>query len=914
MKIKYRHILCFASVLAATNAFAQETDLSTASTASVGSEVLEKNSTFNLGNALYGLLPGLQVNQKTGWNDNPELIIRGGGSLTGVTPLVIVDGIPRDIEYLNIRDIEKVTVLKDAAATVMYGTRGANGVILITTKRGSESKIDVDVNYTYGMQLPVNMPEFVDSYTFAQMKNEALMLDGLPAAYDERALNGFRKGYNKDLYPNTDWTDRALREHTVNNQFDISFRGGGDKLKYYSSVSYKNDYGILNQEMTEYNERYNSQMKKFDLSARVNIDIDVTPLTKAYLSMYGIINERNRPNTEVQDIFAGLYNVPSAAFPEKTSNGVWGGDNIFNMNPLAKIADVGYFKTNMRMLQSNLRLYQDLSPVTKGLSVELGVAYDNNAVFHETGSKKYQYEVSSWGYDPVIGMDGMLQNRYGDNSALTITNSKLESQFMQTVINATVNYNRAFGKHTVKGAAKYEQDTFTKIGRNTTRKRQSYIFTAGYNFADRYLIDIAANYAGTSVLSTGDKFRLYPAVSAAWVVSNEKFLSDIEKIDFLKLRLSWGRTGNDNIEYDLDERFWISETGYRFGSASTSFGGRVPGNLPVTNLDIEMAEKYNVGVDLRMFKKLSFTVDAFYDKRSKILISSDKLYSSVLGTGAPQQNIGAIDTKGLDVSLTWKDRTARGWGYYAGAVFSMIDSEIIEAGEGYFPYDYLYQKGNRYGQCYGLEAIGYFKDQKDIDESPVQTFSQVRPGDIKYRDQNNDKKIDEYDVKPIGYSTLVPAISAGLNLGFNYKGFGVDMVIQGVTQYSKMLNTQSVYFPLRNNNSNLSKWYIEDNVRWTEETKDIANMPRLTTLDNPNNFRNSTQWLADASFIKLRNVNIYYNLPDNWVKKMKLEKFQVYLRGNNLLSLDHIKYLNCEDLSVNYPDMMSLYAGININF
>ena len=229
-------------------------------------------------------------------------------------------------------------------------------------------------------------------------------------------------------------------------------------------------------------------------------------------------------------------------------------------------------------------------------------------------------------------------------------------------------------------------------------------------------------------------------------------------------------------------------------------------------------------------------------------------------------------------------------------------------------YDYLSKKGDRVGQCYGLEAIGYFNDWEDINNSPSQLFSDVRPGDIKYKDQNGDGRIDDYDVVPIGYSTTVPGIYYGINLGFEYRGFGMDMVFQGVGQFSKMLNVRSVYWPMRNGNSNLTKWYLEDNIRWTEDTKDIATVPRLTTLDNANNFRNSTQWLENGSYFKLRNLNIYYNLPDKWAKAMKMDKCQVYVRANNLFSIDHIKYMNCEDLTINYPDMTSVYFGLNINF
>ena len=260
----------------------------------------------------------------------------------------------------------------------------------------------------------------------------------------------------------------------------------------------------------------------------------------------------------------------------------------------------------------------------------------------------------------------------------------------------------------------------------------------------------------------------------------------------------------------------------------------------------------------------------------------------------------------------WK-KEYKNFSYYIGANFSYAKSKVIENGEGYQPYGYLSKKGYPIGQCFGWEAIGYFRDEEDIKNSPVQKFSEVRPGDVKYRDLNGDKVIDSNDQKAIGYSTAIPEIYYGINLGFEYKGFGVDALFQGVGHYSVILNTASVYWPLRNN-TNISNWYLNDKIRWTEDTKDIANVPRLTTLDNANNFRNSTQWLENGSYFKLRNLNVYYNFPSSWAKKVKMEKIQVYARANNLFSLDHVKYMNCEDLKINYPDMTSVYFGLNINF
>ena len=888
-------------------------DNRTQSVYTITGEQIRNNSTVNVTNSLYGLIPGLTVMQNTDWeNGGATLMVRGGGSLSGNTPLVVVDGFPRSFDYLNMADIESISVLKDGPATALWGVQGANGVILVTTKRGNYSSFDVDAKYTFGIGLPVNQPEFVDGHTFALLKNEALYYDGLALEYDAVALNGFMTGSNPELFPNTDWQKAAMRNNTFNHQLDLTMRGGGKKMRYYAAINYNNDKGILNESVSRYSDRYNGQMEKYNLSVRLNMDADITKTTKISLSMYGLLREKRRPNTTEGNIFAGLYDVPAAAFPVKTSTGLWGSNNLFNYNPIGRIADVGYFRTDQRMLQSDLRIVQDLSALTRGLKVDLGIEYDNSAVYQETGSKSYAYESVT---RMTEGPDESVRSVFGDDSALDITNTGLNSQYMQATIDAKVMYDRTFGRHAVNGTLQYRQESYIPLGQNKTRRRQSYLFTAGYGYDNRYFVDVVANYAGTSVLPKGDKFRLYPAVSAAWVISNEQFMKTDGIVDLLKLRASWGRAGYDEgMTYSLYKQFYVSSGGYLVKDNPTGVSGLILGQLPAEDLTVEYADKYNVGVDMELAGKLSLTADVYHNRRKDILLATSNIYSSVIGTTAPKENIGSVDMYGAETALTWRDNIGKDFSYYAGATFSWMRSSIIENAEGYQPYDYLSKKGDKLGQLYGLEAIGYFRDEEDILNSPDQMFSDVRPGDIKYKDQNDDGRIDDYDVVAIGESSSIPEIYYGIHLGFQWKGFGLDVLFQGISGFSQMLNTNSIYWPLRNNKANISKWYTEDNIRWTEATKDVATLPRLTTLDNANNFRNSTQWLVDGSYFKLRNLTLSYSLPKKWCDAMKMDEFRIFLSGNNLLSIDKVKYLNCENLSVNYPDLMNFFAGININF
>ena len=877
----------------------------TQSVSVIQSELFEKaaTSTYRINNALYGLIPGLQITQNVGWNTNASMSVRGGGA-----PLVLVDGFPRGITNMTIEEIESVQLLKDGAATALYGARGADGVLLINTKRGVYDSFDIDVNYRHGFDFPINQPEMADAYTYAMAQNEALYYDGLSMQYTQKQLDQFRSGASPYYYPNVDWVDEATRNSSENNQFNLAIRGGGKRVRYLTLLDYKNHYGLLDNDYTRYNkERYNSQIRTYELNLRMNLDVDVTSSTKLKFSMFGIIGEDKRPNTEIDEIYENLYKVPAAAFPIKTMNNNWGSNTLFNMNPIAQIADVGYVQENRRLLEADLRLTQDLSMFLKGLSAEVAVAYDNSATFQDIGSKEYSYEVTSMtpaGY-PTSAV-------YGNDTELQVTSSKLSAQFIRSNVEAKLNYNRNFGKHLMDAALIYRQESEEPLALNDSYYRQNVMLYGGYNYADRYMVDVVANYYGTSVLLDNDKFRFYPAISAGWNLANEAFMEDLTNVNLLKVRASWGRSAIDGLSYGLGNYFWKETGGYSFGESNTTLGGMVEDKLPVRSLELETADKYDVGVDLRLWKNFSATADFYYDNRTNILVDNNKV-SGILGITAPQKNIGRIKRKGVELCLGWNEQR-KDFKYYVNANWAFNDSEVVEDGQAWQPYDYLYTKGHKVGQLFGLEAIGYFRDAKDIADSPEQTFSVVRPGDIKYKDQNGDKVIDSEDKVAIGKSTTIPEMVYGINLGLEYKGIGIDMTFNGITGITKQLNLANVHQPLKNGNTNISTWYLEEKTRWTESTKDIANAPRLSTLSNNNNYQTSTQWIEDGSFFKLRNLNLYYNFPKKITSKLKMDNLQVYARAQNVFSIDKIKGFNPEDISLGYPDVFALYFGVNLNF
>lgn len=881
----------------------------TQSVSAIYTDLLEKNatSTNRVNNAFYGLLPGLHLTQNAGWRTNAGMNIRGRGGLDSGAPLVIVDGFPRGITNMTMEEIESVQVLKDGAATALWGAKAANGVLLINTKRGIYNSFDIDVNYRHGFNFPINQPEMADAYTYVMAQNEALYYDGLPLQYTPKQLEQFRSGMNPAYHPNVDWVKEGMRNFSENNQVNLMMRGGGKRVRYMALLDYKNEFGLLNEDYTQYSERYKSQIRNYELNLRMNLDVDVTSSTKVKFGMFGIIGEDKRPNTGIDAIFQNLYKVPSAAFPIKTLNNNWGSNTLFRMNPLAAIADVGYVQENRRLLNADMRITQDLSMFLKGLGAEVAVAYDNSATFTDIGSKTYMYEVS------YLGEAGLpVSETYGTNTNMQVSSSKLTAQFIRTSVEAKLNYDYAFKKHQVSASAVYRQEMEEPLERNNSYYRQNVMGFVGYNYDNKYMVDVVGNYYGTSALLKGDRFRFYPAVSAGWNLANEMFLENADNLDLLKLRASWGRSAADRLAYGLGNYFWVGSGSYPFGDSMTNVSGMKEQKLPMHHLELETADKYNVGVDLRLWKNFTATADFYYDRRTNILVTNNQI-SGMLGIDPAQENIGEVESRGVELSLGW-NKQHKDFNYYVNANWAWNDSKVIENGQAYQPYDYLYTKGHKVGQLFGLEAIGYFNDVEDIAKSPEHTFSVVRPGDVKYKDQNGDNRIDSEDRVAIGKSTTVPEMIFGLNLGFEYKGFGVDMVFNGITGITKQLNVANVHQPLRNGNTNIATWYLKDKVRWTESTKDIANVPRLSTLSNENNYQTSTQWIEDGSFLKLRNLNVYYTLPQKWSEKMKMDKCRIYVKALNVFSIDKIKYFNCEDIALGYPDLFSLYLGVNINF
>lgn len=901
----------------------QRLEESTSSVSIIHNEDFNKRSAKNIANSLFGYGTGLTTLQNAGrYADyEPTFFVRGLQSLSTNNPLILVDGIERDISDVTPEEVETVTVLKDAAAVAIYGYKGINGVVNIVTKRGKYNSREIKFSYDHGFGWQARKPEFVDAYTYANAMNEALANDGLSARYSQDELNAFRNGNYPYLYANTDWMGETMRDMDATNIYNISFRGGAKNFRYYAMANLTTNKGfIANPYM---NEGYSTQDEYSRANLRTNMDIDLSDNTKLKLNIMGVLSESRTPGANGEagaDLWNMIYTLPSAAYPARLENGTWGGSATWagTGNPVAVSQAAGYTKFHERTLFADMTLEQDLSSITPGLGASALLAYDNYAQYWEDHSKTFVYgsnSVSAWENGVPVS------TTYYTDGAESALGSASECIAFTRVFNfaATLFYDKQINAdHKIYSQFKWDYEYRNTKGVDQTWYRQNVSWYTHYGYKGRYFADFTLVGSASNKLAPGHKWAVSPTVGLAWVASNEDFLKDVSWIDFLKVRASFGVINTDRLPLDDDTEvtnYWEQtyggggyypfDTNYSVGTSSWSLG-----RLASINSLHEKGYKYNFGIDAGLFQGLNFVLDAYYERRSDIWVSSAGHYSSILGFLAPFENGGIVDSWGVELGLNYQKKFGDVL-FNAGANFALAKNEIIEQMEEPRLYDNLIQTGNPLKSTYGLQAIGFFKDQADIENSPQQMFGTVKPGDIKYRDVNGDNIIDANDQIRIGHSTTAPEIYYSFNLGLEWKGLGFDAMFQGTGRYSAVLNTKSLYWPLINNTTISQEYY--DN-RWTPETPN-AKYPRLSSQSNENNYQTNTLWLEDRSFLKLRSVELYYKFPQTWMEKSKiLSNAKIYVRGVDLLCFDKIKIADPESYGATFPLTRSVVAGLTIGF
>ena len=882
--------------------------LTTAATTTITAEELRRTSAVSLADALYGKLLGLNAYQNTGFKGEEgrgaSFNIRGVQTTGEKDILILVDGVERPIDRLTVEEVESVTVLKDAAAVALYGHEAINGVLLVKTKHGNkDGKYHFKVGVSHKIQFDPQSADMVSAYDYANALNQARRNDGAAAAYTDAELQKFRDGSDPLVYPNINWKDEVFKNTAHESNAYLSFFGGTEKVQYYTQLDYTDARGLYkNPDQGD----WNSQLKYSKANIRTNVDFEVSKTTRVSANILGILMETNGvPNVNSNDAWWHLYKVPALAFPVKTVGGVWGGNQTYgDFNLLAKSQGSGFMKTHQRQIWANMTLEQDLDIITEGLKFYVGASYDNSSNTIETRSKGYQY---GWNW---YDADGIMQETVmGTVEDKLIFSRWVDSQWRIATFNAGFKYGTQLKNgDNIAANANYNMKSEIRDGRSNTWYRANWQLALHYDHANKLMADVvlAANGSNRSYPA---KWAFSPTLGLGYIYANDP---ESTFLNYGKIRLSGGIQHTDYVpQAGLWLAAWNNSHGqFWYGNNFSSSWGAFLTQFPTDDFAQETAYKANIGTDLRIANALDVTLDVFYQQRRNILVSAASLNSAVVGIQSSYDDKGRVASYGVELGLRYAKTFENGLNLNAGASFSTVKSEILEWIEAP-AYPNLSVVGGPADAERGLIALGFFKDQADIDNSPIQQFGQVKVGDIKYKDVNGDGVINENDYVVQDYGNAFPSVNYAFTLGAEYKGFGINATLQGVAHQVKNLSYVDGVWGALSNNRNLSQEYYDNCF---DIAGDKALYPRLSTEDVANNAQPSTIWYRNVSWLKLRDCEVYYKLPAKVIEPMKVTGVRVFVQGQNLLSFDNIDAMDAENLNTGYPVMKSVNVGFSVQF
>ena len=927
---------------------AQKRQAIVSSLSTITTDDLKVTST-NITSSIQGQLPGLiavQRNAEPG-RDDAEFWIRGVSSFKGGTsPLVLVDGVERSITDLDADEIESFSLLKDAAATAMYGAEGANGVILVTTKRGHIGKQQISLRVEQNLSVPYRIPDFVDSWDYMRLANEALVNDGMEPLYSDDVIDLHESGADPDLYPNAQWTDLIAR--TIHGQrYTLSFRGGTENAKYFVTGGYQQKDGVFKKNPES---KYNSNFSYDRFNLRSNIDLKVSKTTQLSIDLAGQYTARRTANRSPDDVFVFMLHTPPHLFPMVYSDGTvstypGGETDANNRNPYYMLYQQGYRREFQTNIQSRVNLRQDLHFITEGLSARGAVSFD----LENTLSKLRNYGPSKYhatGRDPETG--ALIYNQIvagsPDVKQVEITGNTYDRQIY---VEAALEYNNTFaGKHAVGAMLLYNQKERQKNNEALVYRTQGLVGRITYGYDNRYFIEANFGYTGSETFAKKNRFGFFPAVGASYMISNESWYPEGLKrvLSSAKVRASFGRTGNDDTGTSrFLYRATFSESGHTFNQGISS-GGATNGlgagiyDLQFENLTLgwEIEDKTNVGLDLSFFNRaIQIQADYFYNIRSAILLQRNTIPQYAGFHQNPWQNYGRVRNQGLDASIDMM-KSFGDWKVSARGTFTFARNKVLEIDELTPSEEYQRVTGTRINEqelyiAERLYTIDDFIVTKNDNGTDAYTLRPglpqpalggiIGPGDIKYVDMNHDGIIDTNDkVRGVGHPYQTPEINFGFGFNVEWKGIYASVFFSGVANTSILLASgNSTFWPFN--------WGVEKGNyrtafldRWTTEnpSQDVV-YPRLHVgYGNSINDEPSTWWLRDGSFLRLKNAEIGYVLPEKALRTLKISGLRIYLLGENLCVFDHIKFWDPEqgnrNKGVSYPMQHSFTLGVQLDF
>lgn len=910
---------------------------------------LLRTPTASLSNSFAGVVPGVFARQTTG---NPgdnvsEFWIRGISTFgAGSSALVLVDGFERDLNDINVEDIETFTVLKDASTTAIYGSRGANGVVLITTKRGRDGKTRINGKVEYSYNTRTKTPEFVDGSTYARLMNEALESRNMSPAYSADDLYLLDNQLDPEVFPNIDWMKMLLKDGAPTFRANVDVNGGGSNARYYASVSYVEEGGMYNSDSALKDYKTNANYHRWNY--RMNFDLNLTKTTLLKIGVAGALEKQNQPGSIYNEIWESLMGYNPIATPVKYKNGRWGSQGTGGKNnPWVLVTQYGYNQIWKNTINTTAELTQDFGFITPGLKAVVRYGYD---IYTDNGNKRWK------------APEGWQAERLRDSEGELVFTKKVDEQLMIAIpysngqkkeyFEAELHYDRNFGLHQVGAILKYSQDGTTNNSENTyvdqkdedpikqmnidfqrtiqgiDRRHQGLAGRFTYGYANRYFVDFNFGYNGSENFAAGNRFGFFPAYSAAWNLGEEPWIRKAAPwIDMFKIRYSYGKVGNDYLDtrFPFQGRFMTDDNDRYiygdYGSSNYTYNGISYLMLANENITWEVAKKHDIGIDFYLFKnKFSGTIDYFRETRDGIFMTRNYL-PQIIGVSNSQQpsaNIGKVRSTGVDGNLAYSDKLGQ-VNFTIRGNFTYSKNKILEYDEQYSHYGYSRVAGYRVDQARGLVALGLFKDYDDIRYSPDQSALkgdfEIAPGDIKYKDINGDGKIDDNDIVPIG-STTKPNLIYGFGVSANWKGFDFNVLFQGVGKSSFFINGFTVY-PFSQGSWGNILTDVVDNYWSLGKNEDVnAKYPRLTYGNNSNNNRASTYWLRDGSYLRLKNLEIGYTLPKAFVSSMHIQNVRFYFMATNLLTFSDFDLWDPELGSSDgqqYPLSKTFTLGMTIN-
>lgn len=902
----------------------------------VSNKDLLQSPSGNVSQALAGKIAGVITTQSSGMpgDDDASINIRGRATFAGDgSPLVLVDGVEREFSQIAPDDIESISVLKDASATAVYGVRGANGVMLITTKRGKNQKPEVSLTANFQIQSPTRKDQYLNSYQSVQLLEEAYANDGMASEYSDDDIEMYRlsclgqlDGVNALLYPNVDWYDEVLNSTAPAQRYNVSVRGGTQRMRYYVSAEYYNQESLIkNLSQDTYDNTSSPGYHRY--AFRANMDFFMTKDLTLSINFGTRFEDRYGSNTsessDYSEIFELLNHTPGWLFPVayEVENGeetqtLYGGSSVYQTNVVAALATGGYYKGSNTISETNFILDYKMDWLTEGLSFKGMVSFDYDSYYLKLFSADYAvYELND--RDNYTSIDAYTQ--YNTDGELEY--SKESSTIYKLYMEAQINYARKFGKHDVTAMILYNQNDYREDS-ELAKRYQGIVGRVTYGYDDRYLAEFNAGYNGSENFASGKRFGFFPSFSIGWRITQEKFMQKFDWINNLKLRASYGEVGNDVYSVDgVTQRFLYQATwsqisnDYYFGTTGQT--GIYEAQYPNYGVTWERAHKYDVGLEFGFFNgMLTGTFDWFYEKRDDILttyLTRPEWVGVVMAAG----NLGETKNQGYEIELHHANHIGKDFMYTLGFTWSHAKNEIIDMDEPESKTDYRKEEGHAIGQYYGLICEG-FVTQEDLDDPdfPTSTYGDVQVGDLKYKDMNGDGYIDSRDETFIGYSDL-PENTYSFTLGATYKGWGLNVMFQGVSHVSRYYDSDAIYAFY--DGGKVKSIHLD---RWDPSQSEAYNLahakfPLLHYDSNNNhNYQTNSFFLKNGAYLRLKNVELSYTLPVKWTSQVGISNCRIYFNASNLLTWDHLDDL-CDpesNGSNTYPVMKTFNFGVNVVF